>query len=420
MSEFVVNDFITLRLEDEKTNIYILGEKFIQCKYLLLDIPVQDFEKYDEIDSIDEVSEKLDKSLERSNMEAFKIEIRPEVEFWGHCSNLQVWAEQNYDTSFIHSNLAFPVLKKLTKVGDLKAKKIFKNEIGKRFETGPDSVRQFLALEGYLDYLSQEELWSVMPNQLEVKHLRAIEREAGAEFKLRSNEMEELLWGENPNQLAFSIKGNYVKEIDFLNFKNLSSLKWKKIFALLGNLTALKWLFLTQNNLKTVPESVGRIISLEILKLNHNELEEIPEVIGNLQSLVMLILNNNKIKVVPESIGKLRLLEELYLDHNKLVELPNSIGNITSLKKLFLNNNLLEKLPDTLIGMESLIQLALEHNRLSFLPEKITEMKSLKVISLENNKIVMSSPLIASFKEKGVYIKTEKKFLIKNGKKFIY
>ena len=154
--EFLINDFITVKLEHGKTNIYVNGEYFIQCKYLLMNIPFQEFHRYDEINSIDEVAEKLDKSLERGNPDGFKIDIPPKVEFWGHCSNLQMWFEQDYDTSFIHSNLAFPLLKKLNEIGDIKAKKIFKDEIGKRFEMGPDSVRQFLALEGYLDYLSRE------------------------------------------------------------------------------------------------------------------------------------------------------------------------------------------------------------------------------------------------------------------------
>jgi hypothetical protein len=244
MLEFVINEFVALKLEDGKTNIYVNGEEFIQCKYLLMNILVREIEQYDEIDSIDEAAEKLDR---------FRKDIPPEMEFWGHCSNLQVWAEQGYDTRFIHRNLAFPLLKKLTEVGDPKAERIFKDEIGKRFEKGPDSVRQYLALEGYMDYLSREEMWSVLSNQSEVEILHAIEKETGVEFKLCSNKMDEFVWGDKPNQLAFSIKDGYVMEIDFLNFKTLSDLKWEKIFASLGKLTALRWLYLSHSNLKTIP-----------------------------------------------------------------------------------------------------------------------------------------------------------------------
>ena len=404
MLEFIINNFITLKQEDGKTNIYILGKEFIQCKYLLMNIPVQNIELYGEINSIDDASEKLDKSLEQGNLESYKIDIPSQVEFWGHCSNLQVWAEQDYDTRFIHSNLAFPLLKKLTEVGDQKARRIFKDEIGKRFEMGPDSVRQFLALEGYMDFLSREEIWSVIPNQAEVKILRSIEMETEAEFKLCSNEIEGCISGENPNQLAFSIKDDYIMEIDFLNFKTLSPLKWQKIFALLGKLKALRWLYLSRSNLKTIPDDIKRLKSLEVLKLDHNELDEVPKAICDLDKLEWLILNNNKIKTLSESVGRLKSLKELHLNDNKLKELPDSIGNLKSLNRLFLDNNCLKILPNTMVEMESLTQLLLSNNLFLSFPENIVNMKSLKGVNLKNNNINESSPVIDILEKKGVII----------------
>ncbi len=41
-SKFKVNKYITLRLENSKTVIYVRGKKFQQCKYLFLDIPVDE------------------------------------------------------------------------------------------------------------------------------------------------------------------------------------------------------------------------------------------------------------------------------------------------------------------------------------------------------------------------------------------
>jgi len=406
MLEFTINDFITLKLEDDKTNIYVNGEEFIQCKYLLMNILVQHIELYDEINSIDEAAEKLDKSLDLGDPDGyyFRKEIPSEVEFWGHCSNLQVWTEQDYDTRFIHRNLAFPLLKRLTEVGDPKAEKMFKDEIGKRFEKGPDSVRQYLALEGYMDYLSREEMWSVMPNQSEVEILQAVERETGAEFKLCSDEAEGFVWGDKPNQLAFSIKDGYVKKIDFLNFNFLLDLKWEKIFAILGKLAALKELYLSHNNLKIIQDGIRRVKNLIVLKLDHNELEELPEAIGDLEKLRWLILNDNEIKKLPESIGKLTLLEELHVNRNQLIELPNSIGNLKSLVKLFLKSNRLKNLPDVITGLETLRQLSLSGNLLSDLPKEMIEMKSLKGIGLKDNKINESSPVIASLEKKGVII----------------
>jgi len=443
MQEYTINEFVTLNLEDGKTNIYVLGEEFIQCKYLLMNIPVERMNYLDEINSIDEAAEKLDNSLDLGNPDGynFRKEIPPEVEFWGHCSNLQVWSEQDYDTRFIHSNLAFPLLKKLTEVGDPKAERVFKDEIGKRFENGPDSVRQYLALEGYMDYLSREEMWSVISNQSEVKILRAIEREVGVEFRLGSDEMDELVWdelvlGDNTvrklNPLGFSIKDGLVNRIEFLNFKTLSAQKLKKLFRIFGKLTGLKELNLSRNSLKKIPDNINELRCLKVLKLSHNEVEELPETIGDLKKLKWLILSNNKIKELPESIGdleelkwlilsdnkikklpesigRLRLLEDLKISNNHLVELPDSIGNLKSVAKLFIKNNRLKNLPDTIIGMGSLRNLGLTGNLLSDLPKKMVEMKSLKILFLVDNKINGSSPVIASLKKKGVIVITEKK-----------
>jgi len=63
MKEFRVNEYITLKLEEGKTNIYVKDQLFNQCKFLLLDISVDKVSSFDDIESIDEVAEKLDRSL---------------------------------------------------------------------------------------------------------------------------------------------------------------------------------------------------------------------------------------------------------------------------------------------------------------------------------------------------------------------
>ena len=44
---FKVNEHLTLKLEGNETNIYVNYKKFIQCKYLLLNIPVEKIEDFD-------------------------------------------------------------------------------------------------------------------------------------------------------------------------------------------------------------------------------------------------------------------------------------------------------------------------------------------------------------------------------------
>lgn len=161
--EFKINDYITVKLEFNETNVYVNDEKFRQCKYLLLNILKRDINRYDSIDSIDDVAEHLNHDLEgNSEIKYEKYKITPEIEFFAHCSNLQSWCEYGYDTRILHSNLSFPLLKRLTEVGDPDAKKIFKEEIAKRFVEGGNVVRKFLNLENYLGFLDIEEILSIV------------------------------------------------------------------------------------------------------------------------------------------------------------------------------------------------------------------------------------------------------------------
>ncbi len=153
---YQVNKYIRLQLDWNTTNIYVNGQHFNQCKYLLLNIPLDEMEKYDEINSIDKAVELLDNTLETHSIENFQID--PETEFWGHCSNIQAWVENDYDTRIMHRNLAFPLLKKLTEVGDPIAKKVIKNEIALRLEENYPSVTYYLLEEGYLKFFNDEEI----------------------------------------------------------------------------------------------------------------------------------------------------------------------------------------------------------------------------------------------------------------------
>jgi len=168
-TKFIINKYLKLKLEFGHTNIYVGGRLFKQCKFLLLDIPVTSTTDYNEIESIDEAAEKLDHSMERGQPR--KYHLSPDIEFWGHCSNLQVWYENNYDSRILHSNLAFPLLRALVKVGDPLAKKVFKEEIALRLVSGYPSVVQHLINQDYLKYLNKEEINSLLDDRNFLKNL---------------------------------------------------------------------------------------------------------------------------------------------------------------------------------------------------------------------------------------------------------
>lgn len=63
MNEFVINKYLSLKLENNKTNIYIKGIKYLNWKYILIDIPVENITKFENINSIDDVIETHDEAI---------------------------------------------------------------------------------------------------------------------------------------------------------------------------------------------------------------------------------------------------------------------------------------------------------------------------------------------------------------------
>ena len=208
--EFKVNEYLSLKLEDSSTNIYVKGELFQQCKFLLLNIPVDEIMSFEDIDSIDEAIEKLDRSLEGRSKD---LVIPPETEFWGHCSNLQVWYENHYDTRILHSNLAFPLLKRLVEAGDVRAKRVFREEIVSRYIKGNETVQNYLMEEKFLTVLEDEELRQLVIELIERENIYGLDLlglNMRHRIKFKADEVIDLIFDSN-----YDIKNwvnNFLKE----------------------------------------------------------------------------------------------------------------------------------------------------------------------------------------------------------------
>ncbi len=116
-----------------------------------MNIPLTEVNNFE---SIDQASEFYGKQLEYE-ITPKDIGLSPEEEFKGHCSNLQVWVENNYNTCLLHRNLSFPLLKRLATVGDAKAKKIFSQEVTKRFKSKSPTVQKYLVIENHIAHLKR-------------------------------------------------------------------------------------------------------------------------------------------------------------------------------------------------------------------------------------------------------------------------
>jgi len=356
-AEFKINEHITLKLEapyNVGTIIYIDGEHFIHCKKLLIQIPMERIEDYDEINSIDGAAEVYERSL----LEEYKFKERVkelekqhdltlEEEFWGHCSNLQAWAENNYDSRLLHSNLAIPLLKKLADVGDPLAKRIFKDELAKRFSEGYPTANKFLAIEGHLDYLTREEFWALFP-EAEAKPLKELEDKLKRKpiFNFDMDNHGDI---DSTYDFSFSIKGIH---IDCLRLRNLEIEELPKSIVNLKNLEILK---INNCNLRELPSDIGKLQNLVELNLTHNSVERIPSTIGELKNLEYLILSNNSINKLPSSIGILKSLKTLNLSNNNIISLPDSMGNLTNLRTLWVDEGKIRSnFPESLAKLKNL------------------------------------------------------------------
>ncbi len=345
--EFKVNDYIALKLEYVKgditvmpgwsTVIYVKGKRFKQCKYLLLNIQIDDISSFDKIQSIDEAEKmhSLKKNENNDWLEDYEDDesvekIPPEVEFWGHCSNMQVWYENNYDTRLLQRWLAFPLLKELTEAGDPVAKKVFKEEIAKRYASGHPSVVGFLKHGGYLSFLSPEEVSSIINDikSKEVKTEYVTYKGRVCEFILKGRLSLQNSRIENIREIEGLDSLRDLKDLD-LSHNQISEIKG------LENLEKLKWLCLNDNQISEI-EGLKNLKHLEHLILNNNQITEIKD-LEKLTNLVSLKLNNNQIAEI-KGLEKLINLKFLYINDNQITEIKG-LENLFKLGILNLKAN---------------------------------------------------------------------------------
>lgn len=155
IEEFKISDFLKVVLEDNgKSMIYLDNKPFSICKHLFIINPQND-KKVNEIESIDDLKQNYENS---EHIKPKDLNITRKDLFWGHCSNLQMWFENDYDTRLIDSRLAFPILRRLVELGDKKALRVYKDEIVYRLENGNDSTTSFL-LEHLKSFVNKKEFF---------------------------------------------------------------------------------------------------------------------------------------------------------------------------------------------------------------------------------------------------------------------
>lgn len=378
MKTFVINRYLNLKLKDKKTFIHVGDKEILVCKKVGIIISpskIWDYLKYETIDDLEELNYTYDENLE----------ITPETEFFVHCSNLQIWENNGYNTNLIHSSIAFPVLKELMEMGDLRAKKVFKEEIVKRFISGNRKVQEFLIIEGYIQHLSPLEREMLFGK--EYLRFKSLESHIGHRIKIITNcdihygviiqdgkIIGLRLHGEDNKLFPHQIK--YFKKLKILCLENFLAVTIPKWFQNFNNLVKLN---LINDNLVVIPKSIGKLKNLESLSLRLNSLNKLPQEIESLKNLKKLELSYNQFKEFPKEVLELSQLEELYMSNNQIEAIHPKIGLLRSLRTLGLSSNPISLLPDELLDMPNLKKVFIGNSNVEVDDDFKKELKKRKI-----------------------------------------
>ncbi len=153
------------------------------------------------------------------------------------------------------------------------------------------------------------------------------------------------------------------------------------------NLTQLQHLSCNSNQLTTLPDSITNLTQLKELYCGDNNFTTLPESIGNLTQLQVLCCHLNQLKSLPESIGNLTQLHTILCGENQLTLLPEWIGNLTQLKILYCQLNQLKSLPESMGNLTQLHTFVCAENQLTSLPESIGNLTQLQTLYCHSNQL---------------------------------
>lgn len=148
---------------------------------------------------------------------------------------------------------------------------------------------------------------------------------------------------------------------DTLEILDLSGNQLSALPDDLDRLHRLRILFCSENQFTELPEVLGRCRNLSMVGFKANKIDHVhPASLG--KSLRWLILTDNHIKSLPDSIGQCPELQKLMLAGNRLGSLPATLANCRKLELVRIAANRFESLPACLLELPRLSWLAFAGN----------------------------------------------------------
>ncbi|MCJ8295730.1 MAG: leucine-rich repeat-containing serine/threonine-protein kinase [Colwellia sp.] len=149
-----------------------------------------------------------------------------------------------------------------------------------------------------------------------------------------------------------------------LEILDLSSNALSSLPDELVQLTKLKIIFASQNKFEHLPEVLGKLPNLEMVGFKSNQIKQVAENSLPVQ-LRWLILTDNQITTLPDSLGERPRLQKLALAGNQLTKLPQTLAQAHNLELIRISANNLSDCPEQLLNLPKLAWIAFAGNPFS-------------------------------------------------------
>lgn len=123
----------------------------------------------------------------------------------------------------------------------------------------------------------------------------------------------------------------------------------------------LKIIFASHNRFEILPEVLGQCEHLEMVGFKSNQIKDVPASAFP-KKLRWLILTDNQICTLPDSLGERSRLQKLALAGNRLITLPRTFEKLHNLELLRISANQLTECPEQLLDLPKLAWFAFAGN----------------------------------------------------------
>jgi leucine-rich repeat protein SHOC2 len=165
-----------------------------------------------------------------------------------------------------------------------------------------------------------------------------------------------------------------------LSFLDLRNNPFRKNLSLINRFSNLSQINIENCSIEN-QINISNLSKLEIFNANHNKLKDFPNGISNSKGLKEIYLRENIIEILNDSVNFLVSLEVLDLSNNRLKSLPN-LKQLKNLTTLSLANNDFNSFPKELLELGGLKELNFSFNKINSIPNDIYKMRNLRVIYL--------------------------------------